>query len=277
MKASQFVGPPRGSTCETAEVCKGSLRRGRRSRVGPRGQALRRSNFRSLWPTSVESMDRVVAAPPSFTCIQDSVLSPAHPVLRYTIAWTLMKPRAPMRVLVVAVERPPSEYLEFHRELGAGAMEVLDCHSDPHGWASPDLATGEPGIVHGDEDRDGSPARPLCCRLDPTDGFAALVAGARKLAGGERALLVIDSVNPLLAAGQRLAMPPAPTSPPHPASSRCAAERVLSGSDGWQEGFLRQRGLCGRSPRRWARSCSWYTRTSRRRAQQRTLHTSPTR
>ena len=95
-------------------------------------------------------MDRVVAAPPSFTCIQDSVLSPAHPVLRYTIAWTLMKPRAPMRVLVVAVERPPSEYLEFHRELGAGAMEVLDCHSDPHGWASPDPATGEPGIVHGD-------------------------------------------------------------------------------------------------------------------------------
>ncbi|KAJ1485526.1 hypothetical protein T484DRAFT_1945406 [Baffinella frigidus] len=131
-------------------------------------------------------------------------MSIPQPLLRYAIAATLCRPRAPLRVVVIATERPAAEYLALHRELGAGSLVVLDCHSDPHGWASTSAPNeesapaGAGGATH-NKGEDGG--RVVRCRLDPGGGFRGVVAGAKTLAGGEKALIVLDSVYPLVSAG----------------------------------------------------------------------------
>eukprot|EP00288_Rhodomonas_lens_P018671 CAMPEP_0177714964 /NCGR_PEP_ID=MMETSP0484_2-20121128/13732_1 /TAXON_ID=354590 /ORGANISM="Rhodomonas lens, Strain RHODO" /LENGTH=378 /DNA_ID=CAMNT_0019226913 /DNA_START=86 /DNA_END=1222 /DNA_ORIENTATION=+ len=159
-------------------------------------------------------MERLLSNPPSTTCIVDSVLIPSQPVLEFTLCRCLSRKEL-FQVVLIATERPPADFLEWTKpqisESGDGKcrLGIVDCFSDPRGWLESFDGPSEPAASTA-----GVPIERT--RLDPTSGFAQLLAAVRGMvssaessgAGGKqgRTLVVLDSVAALsLRAGVHVA------------------------------------------------------------------------
>jgi hypothetical protein len=164
-------------------------------------------------------MERLVAEnPPARSCIQDTVLCPADPAVRYLLGQAAQPGSALAQLIVVAAERPVHEYARWigrqAASLPPGRIGVVDCFSDPCGWQAAWVARPPPPPPPDVDVACGSVWVTKATR-DGGDGFESVVAAVRRLhiasqvgggaasksgSGGEgkKTLVLIDSVSYLL-------------------------------------------------------------------------------
>jgi len=163
-------------------------------------------------------MERLVSAnPPARSCIQDTVLCPADPAVRYLLGQAAQPGCALAQLIVVAAERPVHEYTRWigrqAASLPSGRIGVVDCFSDPCGWHAAWVARPPPPPP--DVEVACGSVRVTKATRDGGDGFESVVAAVRRLhiasqggAGaasksgsgreGKKTLVLIDSVSYLL-------------------------------------------------------------------------------
>ena len=164
-------------------------------------------------------MERLVAAnPPARSCIQDTVLCPADPAVRYLLGQAAQPRGALAQLIVVAAERPVHEYVRWigrrpAASLPPGRIGIVDCFTDPCGWRAAWAAPPSPAAVV-EAAAGGGSVRVTAATRDGRDGFDSVVAAVRRLhaashgtagagesgGGGEakKTLVLIDSASYLL-------------------------------------------------------------------------------